>query len=96
MASMILHPFSESTGIEYLEGLHAVALELRDTFSDNIVQRIGESTSSFESHLSLSDHLDSSYYAWPIFFALPTESILINEQRCHKKEPYMTSLFFSL
>ena len=62
MASMVLHPFSESAGIEFLEGLHAVALELRDTFYDKIVLNVGEGTSLFESHLShLSVHLDSLY-----------------------------------
>lgn len=47
MASMVLHPFSKSTGIEYLEGLHAVALELRNSYYDRIDPKIEKETSSF-------------------------------------------------
>ena len=45
MAAMILHPFSECTGIEYLEGLHSVAMELQNTFMDRIKPKLERETS---------------------------------------------------
>lgn len=44
MAATVLHPFSECTGIEILEGLHALALDLLVTFDDKVRPKMGRST----------------------------------------------------
>ena len=44
MAATVLHPFSECIGIEILEGLHALALDLLVTFDDKVRPKMGRST----------------------------------------------------
>jgi hypothetical protein len=42
MAATVLHPFSECTGIEILNGLHCVAVELLSCFQDKVLPKMAK------------------------------------------------------
>lgn len=42
MAATVLHPFTECTGIEILNGLHCVAVELLSCFQDKVLPRMAK------------------------------------------------------